>query len=77
MPAPKPSEYEEHIEAGTCFVCKQPVLDGQARHGQYGSHWSCSENLENPPMLKSLVDRRVDDAVARLELAKSVLAKAG
>lgn len=34
---------DRHMEAGTCYLCGEPVLDGQAHHGATGSHWNCYE----------------------------------
>lgn len=30
-----------HCENGTCYICEQPVVNGQARHGATGAHWIC------------------------------------
>jgi hypothetical protein len=29
------------IDAGTCYICDQPVTDGAALHGPTGAHWEC------------------------------------
>lgn len=38
-------DIQRHREAGTCFLCSQPVVDGQPVHGPTGAHWDCSEKL--------------------------------
>jgi hypothetical protein len=35
-----------HKEAGTCYLCKLPVLDGEERHGSLGCHWACHKRDE-------------------------------
>lgn len=33
-------------DRGICWLCHQPVLEGQARHGSNGGHWECNEKLD-------------------------------
>lgn len=35
-----------HREAGTCYLCKLPVIEGQERHGALGCHWECHSKSE-------------------------------
>lgn len=37
----------EHVDAGTCWLCGQPVDRGQGYHGATGAHWICSKALTN------------------------------
>lgn len=40
-------ELQKHRDAGTCFICGKPVLDGQPRHGATGAHWACTEDTQD------------------------------
>jgi hypothetical protein len=33
-----------HQAAGTCYLCGEAVVDGQARHGATDAHWDCTRN---------------------------------
>lgn len=37
---------DQHIDAGTCYVCKKPALAEQGLHGALGAHWSCVKKEE-------------------------------
>jgi len=37
-----------HIAAGTCYLCNQPVAEGERRHGVTGAHCDCANGLPHP-----------------------------
>lgn len=42
---------DAHFNAGTCYICEQPVLDGVALHGPTGAHWECHQGpIEQQPV---------------------------
>lgn len=38
-------EINAHIDAGTCWLCKKPVIPFTDKHGATGAHWDCTEKL--------------------------------
>lgn len=37
-----------HIQAGTCYLCQQPVTQDERRHGITGAHCDCANGLPHP-----------------------------
>jgi len=48
-----------HIEANTCYICEQAVVDGSPIHGPTGAHWECHQGPIEP-CTKTAVEPRRD-----------------
>lgn len=66
--------YYRHREAGTCFICLKPVVDGDARHGLSGAHYDCHMKVDAEfKAIEARVNASFDRSMAAIQRLKGRL----